>query len=144
MRSFSDRIRQSVLFEVIALAIVTPAGAWVYGTSLIDFGIAGAATATIAMVWNYVFNLAFDRAMLRFTGSTGKRLRTRIAHALLFEAGLCCLLVPFVAWYLALSLLDALIIDLSLVGFYLVYAFAFNWLYDIVFPIPGASSSVTN
>ena len=57
-------------------------------------------------------------------------------HALLFEAGLLCLLVPFIAWYLAVPLWQAFMIDLTLAGFYLVYAFGFNWAYDVAFPLP--------
>ena len=29
--------------------------------------------------------------------------------------------------------------DLGFAGFYLVYAFVFNWAYDVVFPIPEPS-----
>jgi uncharacterized membrane protein len=27
--------------------------------------------------------------------------------------------------------------DLAVAGFYVVYAFVYNWAYDIVFPVPG-------
>jgi uncharacterized membrane protein len=29
--------------------------------------------------------------------------------------------------------------DIAISLFYLVYAFAYNWIYDIVFPVPGAA-----
>ena len=35
------------------------------------------------------------------------------------------------------GLLEALLLDLGFVLFYLVYAFIYNWSYDKVFPIPG-------
>jgi uncharacterized membrane protein len=60
-----------------------------------------------------------------------------VLHAVLFEGGLLLLLVPFIAWYLQFSLRDALVMDLTLAAFYLVYAFAFNWAYDAVFPLEG-------
>ena len=59
-------------------------------------------------------------------------------HTLLFEAGLILLLIPFIAWYLGISLWAALVMDIAIVVFYLVYAFFFNIAYDRVFPIPTA------
>jgi len=43
------------------------------------------------------------------------------------------------AWWLNVSMLEALVLDLGFVAFYLVYAFVYNWVYDKVFPIPGES-----
>ena len=62
----------------------------------------------------------------------------RVLHAVLFEAGLIVLLIPFIAWYLGISLWAALVMDIAIVVFYLVYAFFFNIAYDRVFPIPNA------
>lgn len=44
--------------------------------------------------------------------------------------------LPAMAWWLEISLLEALVLDLGFVVFYLVYAFVYNLLYDKVFPIP--------
>jgi uncharacterized membrane protein len=60
----------------------------------------------------------------------------RIFHAILFEAGLLLALVPFVAWWLSVSWVEALLMDVALAGFYLVYAYAFNLAYDKLFPLP--------
>ncbi|MGQ4692537.1 chlorhexidine efflux transporter [Aeromonas veronii] len=35
-----------------------------------------------------------------------------------------------------ISMLEALVLDLGFVVFYLIYAFVYNWGYDKVFPIP--------
>lgn len=59
----------------------------------------------------------------------------RVAHAVLFEVGLLAVLMPFIAWYLGVSLLQALLMDASFALFYMVYAFAFNWAYDRVYPV---------
>ena len=53
----------------------------------------------------------------------------------MFELGLIAILAPFIAWYLGISLITALIMDVGFSGFYLVYAFAFNWLYDMLYPV---------
>jgi uncharacterized membrane protein len=45
-------------------------------------------------------------------------------------------LMPLIAWYLGVSLLQAFMMDVSFALFYLVYAFVFNWAYDRIFPLP--------
>lgn len=135
MRSARDRIRHAVLFEAIALLLVTPLGGLIFGVPIGQFGVVAVFSATVAMAWNYVFNLGFDRALMRLRGGVGKSLPLRVFHALLFEVGLTCLLVPFIALYLGVSLWQAFLMDVSLIGFYAVYAFAFNWVYDVLVPV---------
>jgi uncharacterized membrane protein len=137
MRTARDRIRHAVLFEAAALAIVAPLGGLVFGVDMLHFGMVAVVSTTLAMGWNYVFNLGFDHALLWSGRSLHKTVLLRVLHALLFEGGLLLLLVPFIAWYLQVPLWEALVMDLTLAGFYLVYAFAFNWAYDAVFPLEG-------
>lgn len=87
-------------------------------------------------MWNYVYNIGFDHTMQRLKGTTLKTPAIRVAHALLFELGLLIVLMPFIAWYLNISLAHALVMDISFALFYVVYAFVFNWAYDRVFPLP--------
>lgn len=136
MRSTSDRIRHAISFEILALLLVTPLGAWVFSLPITDIGVVSVASATIAMLWNYVYNLGFDHAMQRLAGSTYKTVPVRVLHAVLFEAGILIVLAPFIAWYLGVGLWHAIVMDVSFSLFYLVYAFVFNWSYDRLFPIP--------
>ncbi len=136
MRSTSDRIRHAISFEILALLLVTPLGAWVFSLPITDIGIVSVASATIAMLWNYVYNLGFDHAMQRLAGTTYKTVPVRVLHAVLFEAGILIVLAPFIAWYLGVGLWHAIVMDVSFSLFYLVYAFVFNWSYDRLFPIP--------
>ncbi len=136
MRSTRDRIRHAISFELIALLIVTPAGAVLFEKPISDIGVIAVGGATIATGWNYLYNLGFDHLMRRLTGSTQKSTSIRVGHAILFELGLLVVLLPFVAWYLQISLWDALIMDVAFALFYVVYAFVFNWGYDRVFPLP--------
>lgn len=137
MRSASDRLRHALSFEIIALFLVTPLGAWIFARPLDEIGIVAVVSATIATGWNYLYNLLFDHALLRISGHVNKSIAMRVLHALLFEAGLLLVLLPFIAWYLGVSLLEAFLMDISFAAFYLVYAFVFNWLYDLIFPIPA-------
>jgi len=137
MRKTSDRIRHAISFEIIGLALITPLGAFVFNQPMHAIGILGIVAATIATVWNFVYNIGFDHAMLRLRGSVQKSLPIRVLHAFLFEFGLLAALLPIVAWYLHLSLWEAFLMDISFALFYLVYAFLFNLAYDRVFPVPA-------
>lgn len=136
MRKTPDRIRHAISFELIGLLLVTPLGALAFGMPLGDIGVVTLFSATVATLWNYLYNLLFDHALLRLTGRLAKTVWTRVLHAMLFEAGLLAILMPFIAWYLQVSLMQAFLLDLSFAVFYLVYAFVFNWAYDWMFPIP--------
>ncbi|MDH4440015.1 MAG: PACE efflux transporter [Rhizobium sp.] len=135
MRSVADRIRHAVSFELLGLAIITPIGAWAFSMPMADIGVVGIGAATLATGWNYIYNLGFDHYLQRTRGTTLKTLPMRIVHAVLFEAGLVTVLMPFIAWYLEISIWQAFVMDLSLSLFYLVYAFIFNWSYDRLFPL---------
>ena len=136
MRSPFDRLRHALSFEIIGLILIVPLGAVAFGMPMHDIGVVGVVSATIATLWNLVFNFCFDLLLRRQTGSTRKTARVRVFHAVLFEAGLLVVLMPFIAWYLQVSLWQALVMDLSFALFYMVYALGFNWLYDLVFPLP--------
>lgn len=136
MRSFRDRLRHAIFFELIALAIVTPMGAVIYGIELHAMGLVSLVCATLATLWNMGFNWVFDRGMRHVTGSTRKSGSIRILHAIAFEIGLLAVLLPFIAWYLQITLWQALVMDLSFALFYMGYAFVYNWAYDRLFPLP--------
>ena len=136
MRKTSDRIRHAISFEVLALLIVTPMGAWLFDKPLQEIGVVTVVSASIATAWNYVYNLGFDHAMKRLRGTVQKTVPIRVLHAVTFEVGLLFVLMPFIACYLGVSLMEAFLIDVSFAVFYLIYAFVFNWVYDVVFPVP--------
>ena len=139
MRSTSDRIRQAVSFEVVGLLIVIPLFSFAFGHPLDEIGLLAVFGATAATVWNYVYNLVFDHLLRRATGTPRKTMPVRVAHAIMFEATLLVLLLPLVAWWLDITILEALVIDLFFAAFYAVYAFAFTWAYDTVFPPDGSA-----
>lgn len=60
-KSLIERIVHAVGFEVIAVMIVSPLGAWLLNRSMVQIGALAVALATIAMVWNMVYNTVFDR-----------------------------------------------------------------------------------
>ena len=140
MRTTLDRIRHALSFEIIGLMLVIPLGGWLFDFDMKEVGVVALVSATIAMLWNYVFNLMFDHILRRIKGDTAKSFFLRVFHAIAFEAGLLTVLMPFIAWYLNVSLWRAFTMDVSFSAFYLVYAFVFNWAYDVVFPVPGTGA----
>ena len=134
MRTTSDRIRQAISFELIGLVIVTPLFAWLFRHPLEEMGGLAVMGATAATAWNYIFNLGFDHVLQRRHGITHKSLPTRVIHAVLFEATLLVILLPLFAWWLGITVIAALLMDLSFALFYMVYAFVFTWCYDTIFP----------
>lgn len=136
MRTAADRIRHAISFELIGLALIIPLGSWAFSVPVTDIGIVGVVSATLATAWNYLYNLGFDHLLRRYAGTTLKTVPMRIIHAILFEAGLLMVLMPFIAWYLGISLWQAFVMDVAFALFYLVYAFIFNWAYDRLCPLP--------
>ena len=143
MRTTLDRIRHAILFELVGLVLMIGGGSILTGFDPHSLGVIGVVASLIATVWNYVYNLGFDRAMLRLRGSVLKTHPLRALHALLFEGGLLVLLLPFVAWMLGVSLWQAFLFDLAIAVFYIVYGYAYNWVYDRVFPMPEAREAYT-
>lgn len=136
MRSIGDRIRHAISFEIVGLLIVTPLGALAFQFPLQDMGTVAIVSATIATAWNFVYNYVFDLIRQGSAGTTEKGGVVRVYHAVLFEAGLLIVLMPFIAWYLGISIWQAFIMDLSFALFYMLYAYVFNWGYDRLFPLP--------
>jgi uncharacterized membrane protein len=136
MRTPHGRIRHAISFEIIGLALITPLGAWAFHMPMHDIGVLGIVGATIATLWNYIYNFGFDHIMRRVRGSTRKSTLIRAQHAVMFEVGLLFVLLPLFAWYLGISLWQAFLMDVSFALFYMGYAFVFNWAYDRLFPLP--------
>lgn len=143
MRTTRDRIRHTLGFEAIGLIIFIPLASSFFGYELQLMGIMVVAASIIATLWNFAYNLAFDRMMLRIVGTTGKSVSIRVLHALLFETGLILLLLPAIVWYLGISYWEAFTMDIGMAIFYLVYAFIYNACYDKVFPIHHTSNHCT-
>lgn len=135
MRTFRDRVRHAVAYEIIGLFLFIPVGVLLFNQPITEMSVVAIASSLASTIWNFVYNLSFDKLMLYFRGTTQKNVVIRVFHAILFEAGLTISLVPIVAWYLGISLISAFVMDITIVLFYLVYTFFFNLGYDFVFPI---------
>jgi uncharacterized membrane protein len=101
-------------------------------------GVLSVLSSAVAMAWNLVFNAGFEAWEAR-RASGGRGLGIRLAHAVGFEGGLALILIPLVAWWMAIGLLEALVLDLGLLAFFLVYTFVFNAAFDRIFGLPASA-----
>lgn len=134
-RNFKDRLRHTVLFEVILLALATPILALIGHTGVEAAALSAIALSIIAMLWNFIFNFLFDIFMIKHTGTIKKSNHHRILNAILFEVGLLAFSLPVIAYALQISIVQAFIVDIGFAIFALIYSYIFNYTYDKLFPI---------
>ena len=126
------------LYELIAIVIASTGLAAGAGASLEHAGAVAVASSVIAVVWNLVYNILFERWEAR-QSVRGRSVRRRMAHAIGFELGFLVMLVPLFAWWFGIGLQRALVLEIGLALFFLVYTFAFNWAFDKTFGLPAAA-----
>lgn len=127
-KSIKERFFHALGFEVLAIAICAPLGAWLLGYPLAHMGLLTLMISLIAMAWNMVFNMAFDAVQRRL--GFKRTMVARVVHSVLFELGLILAVVPLAAWWLGIGLWEAFVLDIGIVLFFLPYTFVFNWTYD--------------
>ena len=140
MQGVKRRVVYITLYEGIAIVAASAGLALMSGHGLAQAGMLAVAASVIAVVWNLVFNSLFERWEAR-QAVRGRSIARRIAHAIGFEGGLVAFLVPTIAWWLDISLWQALLMDLGLVVFFLVYTFVFNWAFDAIFGLPASAAA---
>ena len=123
----------AILFTGLGLSALSGAGP-AKSTAL------AVASSVIAVIWNLVFNTAFEAWESR-QATRGRSLLRRVAHAIGFEGGLAVILVPLFAWWLGVGLWEALLFDAALLVFFLVYTFVFNWSFDRAFGLPASAAA---
>lgn len=125
-----ERILHALIFEAIALTLLIILATLLPGQDALAMTGLAVTLSLIAMAWNYVYNLFFDRF---FTGDRLKRtFKLRLAHGLGFEAGMIIASFPVIMWVTKMSFWTVLVLDFGAVIFFIIYAIAFNWAYDVL------------
>ena len=132
--SMLARTTHTISFELVGLVIFTPFAMFILHEDLFHIGGIAIAMSIIAMLWNLIYNYIYDIVELKLGRHRSKRNAfMRIFHALLFEFGLLVVTTPLIAYILGMSILDAFLVDLGVVIFYVIYAFVYNYIFDKIY-----------
>ncbi len=145
LQGWPRRVLFVLSFEVMAISCSSFGLALFSEQSMSHASVMGFTCSAIAVTWNWLFNLGFEawEARQSFRHRTVWR---RVAHAVGFEVPLLVAFVLLFAWWFAIGLGQALIMDLALFAFFLVFTFLYTWGFDLLFGQPQAklTSKVTH
>ena len=127
------------IYEALAITVCSFGFAALSERSLAHASVLSVIASAVAVGWNFLFTIVFEAWESR-QAVRGRSVRRRIAHAVVFESGLIVLLVPLIAWWLEVSLMQAFVMDLGLAAFFLLYTFVFNWSFDRIFGLPSSAN----
>lgn len=119
----------ALLFEICALIILVPLMSYGFNMDMFHFGALALILALCAMASNMIYNHGYESLERRY--GWRRTVGVRILHTLGFEAFFMAIALPLTAWWLDISVLEALLLDLVFSVFFMLYAFCFNWVYDI-------------
>lgn len=128
------------LYEVIGMTFSALGLALLSGTAPSSTGPLAVIITSIAVSWNFIYTTLFERWESRQRSRT-RTVKRRIAHAVGFQLTLIVFLIPLIAWWMNISLVQAFALDLALILFIPCYTFAFNWLFDRVFGLPASAQA---
>lgn len=135
LKPIARRIAYVSSFEILAILLSTLLLAALSGGATHESLPVAIVVSGIAVAWNYVFNTGFE-AWERRRGSPARRVRVRIAHSLLFEAGLFLFTMPlYMIWY-GVGPWAAFKMEFLILVFFMFYTFAFTWVFDSFVALP--------
>lgn len=144
MRSRKDRIRYAIFLEVTLMTMLIPLGAMFFDLGLGEIGLLGVILSTKAMILSVFYNWAFDRVDAHFGRVASERkFWGRILHSVGFETSLLITSLPLYVWWLKLSVLEAIVLDMGVTGFVVFYTYIYTYGYDKLFPVLRGNAPTT-
>ncbi|AOI94394.1 PACE efflux transporter [Burkholderia sp. LA-2-3-30-S1-D2] len=137
MQGWKRRIVYVVMFEVLGILVASSVLGMLSGASATTSGLLGVMISTTGVIVNFLYNLGFE-AWERRRAETTRTVARRVVHAIGFQVALVTFLIPLIAWWLGVSLLQAFLYDAVLIVFFPIFTFAYNWSFDSVFGLPDA------
>ncbi|KVN99737.1 hypothetical protein WJ70_04285 [Burkholderia ubonensis] len=125
MQGWKRRIVYVVLFEVLGILIASATLGALSGAGAAKSGMLGVMISTTGVVVNFLYNLAFE-AWERRRAATTRSVGRRVMHAIGFQVALVTFLIPLIAWWLDVSLLQAFLYDAVLIVFFPIFTFVYN------------------
>lgn len=140
MSPTNRRVCQALLYEIGAVAMVTPILTFAFDADVSSTLPLSVVMATIALTWNYLFNALFERWEKKQVVK-GRSWQRRLVHGAGFEGGLVIVLVPLTAYWLNITIWQALIAEIGLLITFFFYAIVFTWVFDKVFGLPTSAQA---
>jgi len=125
------------MFEVLGILVASSVLGMLSGASATTSGLLGVMISTTGVTVNFLYNFGFE-AWERRRAETTRSVGRRVVHAIGFQFALVTFLIPLIAWWLDVLLLQAFLYDAVLIVFFPIFTFAYNWSFDSVFGLPDA------
>ncbi|MBC3480516.1 PACE efflux transporter [Pseudomonas sp. SWRI77] len=138
MQGVKRKLVYVTFYELIGLCMSTLGLAYLSDTKASHTGPLAVMITTIAMLWNLIYNTLFERWESR-QAKRGRSVGRRVAHAIGFQLTLVVYLIPLIAWWLGMSLVEAFVVDLAFIILVPCYTFAYNWAFDRIFGLPRSA-----
>ncbi|MBN0988982.1 PACE efflux transporter [Amphritea pacifica] len=138
-----DRLRHTLMFEALLLTLLAPMMSLMLNRDIVDVGMLSVVISIKAMLINPIFNYFFDRFdVRRGRVPTERKLLGRIIHAMGMEVTLTATSLPLIVWWLDVTFMQALVVDMVMIFAVMTYTLIFNWGYDRLFPVAQPAASL--
>lgn len=138
MQGVKRKLVYVTAYEIIGMAISALELALLSGHAPSSTGPLAVVITTIAVSWNFIYNYLFEWWESR-QASRARTLKRRILHAVGFQLTLVVYLIPLIAWWMGITLWQALLLDMALIVIIPCYTFVFNWAFDKLFGLPASA-----
>lgn len=138
MQGLKRKVTYVISFELFGVVFATAGLAAFTGNGLAHASVSAVVASVAAILWNYCYTTLFEAWESR-QSTKGRSFKRRVVQAVGFECGLTALVLPFYTWWLNVSVLEAFTASAALIIFFMIYAFAFNWIFDRFFGLPSSA-----
>ncbi|MBK4114778.1 PACE efflux transporter [Pluralibacter gergoviae] len=138
MQGFKRKLVYVTAYELIGMTISALGLALLSGHEPASTGPLAVIITTIAVSWNFIYNYLFEFWESRQASRT-RTIRRRVLHAIGFQLTLVVYLIPLIAWWMNVSLVQAFLLDAALIVIIPCYTFVYNWVFDKVFGLPASA-----
>ncbi|HAV5335907.1 TPA: PACE efflux transporter [Acinetobacter baumannii] len=142
MQGLKRRIVYVSSYEIIGMVISSVGLALLAGDSVEHTGPLSVMITTIAVTWNFIYNILYEKWEARQERKS-RTVKRRIAHAIGFQITLVMFLIPLIAWWMNISLVAAFWLDVAFIIIIPIYTFIFNWTFDKLFGLPASAQPNT-
>ncbi len=138
MQGVKRKLVYVTAYELIGMTISALGLALLSGTAPTTTGPLSVIITTIAVCWNFIWNTLFEWWESRQPSRT-RTVKRRILHAVGFQLTLVVFLIPLIAWWMGITLLQAFLLDMALIVIIPCYTFIYNWAFDKLFGVPASA-----